>query len=343
MKNNNTTSTNIFQQTTTIRIIAFWAFSEAFLGGILHGFQIPLSGLVLASIASLCITLIALANTSKGIILKATFTVIAIKFILSPYTPPMAYLAVLIQGLAGELFFIQRRFIKTSAFCLTLFSLMYSALQQLVTLTIIFGKNFWKALDVFLNNITQSFVSQQHYSLYIVIIYLLCYVLAGIFGGLFNIYLIEQFKQNKFPENFNNALALLNTTNTTNANTKQKKLKNSFIITGIILLCLLFVSYIPALQHKLLKGKILPIVVRGIFVILIWIYLLAPLFIKLISKWVQHYKKNNRSVIENILLLMPDVKKIVIASWQASKGLRLVKRIKNFIFNSLMLALYEKG
>ncbi|MBS1626877.1 MAG: hypothetical protein JSR09_07275 [Bacteroidetes bacterium] len=343
MTQKNTTSKNIFQQTTTIRIVAFWAFSEAFLGGILHGFQIPLSGLVLASIASLCITLIALANTSKGIILKATLVVIAVKFILSPYTPPMAYLAVLVQGIAGELFFMQRKFIKVTTFCLTLFSLIYSALQQLITLTIIFGKSFWKGLDVFLNKITQSFISQQHYSLYIVVIYLLCYVLAGIFGGIFNVYLIEQFKQNKLPENFNNALELLNANNSTYTNLKQKKKKNNFIIIGIILLCLLLISYIPFLQQNLLKGKILPIVVRGIFIILIWMYLLAPLFIKLISKWVQHYKKNNRSVIENILLLMPDIKNIVMASWQASKELRFFKRIKNFIFNSLMLALYEKS
>ena len=125
------------QSNITLRLTALWAFSEAFLGGILHGFKMPFAGLFLAFFASLCITLLAVSNKKTGIIINATLAVIAVKFILSPQTPPMAYFAVLVQGLAGELFFIRRKNYKAAAFGLTLFSLVYSALQQLITLLLV--------------------------------------------------------------------------------------------------------------------------------------------------------------------------------------------------------------
>ncbi len=110
---------DFFKTNVTLRITALWAFSEAFMGGILHGLQIPFAGLVLGFVAAVCITLIALGNTQSGEILKATLLVIAVKFILSPHTPPMAYLAVLIQGAVGELLFLNKRFFKLAAFILT--------------------------------------------------------------------------------------------------------------------------------------------------------------------------------------------------------------------------------
>jgi len=175
-----------YKTNVTLRITALWAFSEAFMGGILHGLQIPFAGLALSFVASVCITLIALGNNKKGEILKATLLVIAVKFILSPHTPPMAYIAVLIQGAVGELLFLNRKAVKPAAFILTLFSLVYSAFQHLLILTIVFGKAFWQAIDIFLNKITQSFLKDAvHYSLYIIVFYVGCYLVAGIAGGLF--------------------------------------------------------------------------------------------------------------------------------------------------------------
>ena len=177
-------TSEFYKTNVTLRITALWAFSEAFMGGILHGLKIPFAGLVLSFVASVCITLIALGNDKAGEIIKATLLVIVVKFILSPHTPPMAYLAVLIQGLVGEMLFFRRMALKPAAFVLTLFSLMYSAFQHLVILTIIFGKGFWEAIDIFLNKITQSFVqSAVHYSFYLILFYLACYLVAGVAGG----------------------------------------------------------------------------------------------------------------------------------------------------------------
>ncbi len=80
------------------RLTALWALNEAFLGGILHGFRIPQTGLVVGGIAVICISAIAWHRQRPGEIIKATFVVLLIKGILSPHTPLNAYAAVLFQG-----------------------------------------------------------------------------------------------------------------------------------------------------------------------------------------------------------------------------------------------------
>ena len=97
----------------------------------------------------------------------------------------MIYVAVLIQSVAGELLFLQRKNIKPAAFILTVFSLLYSALQHLLILTIIFGKECWLAMDIFLNKIAPIFIRDTaSYAPYNVPFYLGCYVIAGIAGGI---------------------------------------------------------------------------------------------------------------------------------------------------------------
>ena len=41
------------------RLIALWVVCEALLGGIIHGFKLPVSGLIVGSSAVVCICLIA--------------------------------------------------------------------------------------------------------------------------------------------------------------------------------------------------------------------------------------------------------------------------------------------
>ena len=103
------------------RITALWGFSESALGGILHAFKIPVTGLFVGSAAVIFITLIAYFSheTSdtllrKGTILKATFTVLIIKGFVSPYTPVTAYFAVLLQGFMGEILFSSSKHFKQS-------------------------------------------------------------------------------------------------------------------------------------------------------------------------------------------------------------------------------------
>src|SRR6188768_485184 len=83
------------------RLIALWVVCEAFLGGIIHGLRLPVSGLLVGSCSVICICLIAWYNPEKGAILKATIVVAVFKLMLSPQSPFPAYIAVFFQGLMG--------------------------------------------------------------------------------------------------------------------------------------------------------------------------------------------------------------------------------------------------
>jgi hypothetical protein len=321
-----------------MRLTALWAFSEAFLGGILHGFKVPFAGLFLSLIAAICITIIAIYSESKKQIISATLVVIVLKFILSPHTPPMAYFAVFLEGSVGAfLLGSQNKNIRTTqiaAFMLSVFCLMYSAFQHLIILTLIFGKSFWVAIDIFLNKITAIFITNnQQYSLYIVISYLSCHLVAGILGGLMNIKIIQnidnQFFNKYISEKYQSAMPpQLATTPNILGNKKTKK--RSFFFVGVLFFILLL-SYFPMFENTLMKDKITAIIVRGLLIIAVWHYFLSPLFHIWLTNWFEKFRNQKTKSIEQVLMLFPDIKKIVLISWFSVRNENFLKKYKNFL------------
>ena len=336
---------DFFKTNVTLRITALWAFSEAFMGGILHGLQIPFAGLVLGFVAAVCITLIALGSTQKGEILKATVLVIAVKFILSPHTPPMAYVAVLIQGAVGELLFLKKRFFKPAAFILTLFSLLYSAFQHLLILTIIFGKQFWVAIDIFLNKITQSFSKGAvHYSLYIVLFYIGCYLVAGIVGGFLNIKIIKKVQAGSDANVLLQQLdgLVINDNNAFSNSPSVKKKKNWLMVFGGLMLLLLIASYLPFLNAGFSKSKVLEVILRGVIIILVWSFFITPLLRMQMQKWITRYKEKKAGSIQQVVALLPGIKIIVEQSWALSQQPGKWLRFKSFINNTVLLIVHHE-
>lgn len=323
------------------RVTALWAFSEAFLGGILHGFKVPFAGLALSLVAAICMALIAVYDSTKAALLKATLVVIAVKFVLSPQTPPMAYVAVLVEGLAGEMFLLRRRSLHAGAFFLSVFCLLYSAFQHLLILTIVFGKDFWNALDIFLNGITKSFISKsQHYSLYLVLFYVGCYFVAGIAGGVFCNRLIRKIQSGKKPpiiEEFANTA--LNQPAAGNATGKNKKVSLRYILAGLLLL-LLVASYTPLFSGTVLKSKTGEVILRGLLIMLAWNFLLSPLLIAAIGNWVNAYKNRRGEKLREIIALLPGIKTIVQFSWQKTANTSRYRRLQQFLSNTVMLIVY---
>ncbi len=346
LKPQTSTMTSEFYKTNvTLRITALWAFSEAFMGGILHGLKIPFAGLVLSFVASVCITLIALGNNKWGEIIKATLLVIVVKFILSPHTPPMAYLAVLIQGLVGELLFFRRSALKPAAFVLTLFSLMYSAFQHLVILTIIFGKGFWEAIDIFLNKITKSFVqSAVYYSLYLILFYLACYLVAGIVGGWLNIKIIKTVQSGAEA---NSILQQVKDATLVNAElpaalSKGKRKKWFGILFGSLMLLLLVCSYLPLFSAAFSTWKIAELILRAIIIMLVWHYLITPLLRLQLKKWVARYKEQHGNQLQQVMALLPGIKTVLAQSWQISRRPHGWLHFKYFIMNAVLLIVYHE-
>src|SRR5437588_263127 len=145
---------NFFDKQVYYRLIALWVVCEGVLGGIMHGLNVPFSGMIVAGAAVICICLIGYYVPVKGAILRATIIVAIFKLMLSPHTPPAAYTAVFFQGLIGQLLFFNHRFFSVSCILLGMLALVESAVQRVVVLTVLYGTNFWNAVNEFIRKVT---------------------------------------------------------------------------------------------------------------------------------------------------------------------------------------------
>ena len=174
-------------------LVAFWAFVESFLGGILHALQVPLRGIVLAGAATACLTTIAAVtggyvekkptrNFSVDL-LNATLAVMAVKLILSPQSPLTAYVAMLFQGGLAYLLFGCLPSFRLAAILFSVLALVETALQKVLVLYLFFGADFWTTVAAWVNDLHVQFGFLPLGLRGIVWTYLLLYFLVGLAIG----------------------------------------------------------------------------------------------------------------------------------------------------------------
>lgn len=329
-----------------LRITALWAFSEAFLGGILHAFHIPFAGLILSSFAVLCMVSLSLHGNTKGQLLKATILVIIIKAVLSPHTPVSAYFAVLLQGAMGELIFLIGLPFFISCLVLSCAALMQSAFQKLIILTLIFGMDFWKAIDQFLNSINQMMgLADFSYSFYLVVFYLGLHFLAGVLIGILANRLPRLFESKGLefepfifvvPDN----LVLAPFQNST----QNKFKKPIFWILILLILVVLFQLYIEGASVQFVKSKALKLILRSTLLLFVWYFLLAPVLLLIFQKWLAKQQGKFSKEVDSVLKLIPEMKYIVEQTWTKTKSFKWPKRLSKFIgFTFFMLLVKKDG
>lgn len=322
------------------RITALWAFSESAFGGILHALSLPFRGALINAAAVLFITLIALFSNKSKEILKATVIVILVKAAVSPHSPLTAYLAVSIQGLLGFLLFYNKKFFKTSALILGLLTLLYSGIQKIIVLTILFGNTLWKSVNIFIEGITKEFLqlginAGLNYSLILVLVYIGIHILIGIFIGFYAGKLPEKIKKysSSLPEvNFNESEELI-------PNTKKKKKKRIWILrpTGMIIMIISISAFIITFiipEYSDVKSEIIIMIIRSFTLTFIWYVLLSTV----IRQWFQSIINKNKSEhineINQMINLFPQFRKIVSYCWKQSQTEKGLKRIHNFLSRS---------
>jgi len=145
------------------RLTALWAFAESGLGGVLHALQVPFTGLIVGGMAIVLISLIAwFAQPKYRQVLQSTLIVLIVKAMVSPHTPPTAYLAVSFQGLLGFGLFSLFRLNLVSFLFLPVLRLPGSALPNPAGLTqrrvslFLAGESFLNAARAFTDAITRQ-------------------------------------------------------------------------------------------------------------------------------------------------------------------------------------------
>ena len=221
------------------RLTALWAFAECGLGGMLHALQMPFTGLIVGGLAVIIITLIAkFSDNNISSIFKSLVIVLIIKLTISPFTPFPAYIAVSFQALIGCLLYPLLKVNYISVLLLSIVSMIESAIQKLLILTLIFGQSLWKATDAFFSFVANQFhLKSIHGADWLIGIYLAIYIAGGILIALFALKTIRNFKNiTELPLIMNNH----NSSNKQKINKRKSRLISTCIIRGTISAILFF-------------------------------------------------------------------------------------------------------
>ncbi|MEJ8757902.1 hypothetical protein WG947_12885 [Pontibacter sp. H259] len=319
------------------RITALWALSEALLGGVLHALHLPGTGLFVGGAAVLCISLLAHFCPDRKAILKATVLVLLIKGILSPHTPPGAYLAVSIQGGLGYLLFQSKRYFKISCFLLGILTQLQSALQRLVVMVFMFGADLYQVAHGFVNYILKKAgFPEGEYVLYIVLAYLGLHVLMGVLVGWIAGRLPDKLKQQQvvnFPELKAGSIQEL-----TAGKPKTGRGKKSLItLVSIVSVILIAGLYVGILSYN----TAYTILLRGVLVLVLWVWVISPFLKKILLKWSHTRKTKLANELSQVLDLMPFIKLLVINCWASLSGHSLAYRLLLFPKRFIAYLLYR--
>jgi len=327
------------------RLTALWALSESALAGVLHAFRIPLTGLFMASVTVLVLTLIHRFNPAKGALIKATFLVLILKAVVSPQTPFNAYLAVGFQGLAAEFLFIYLKNEKSAALLLGILALLQSAVQKLLVLTIVFGKALWQSIDVFGRLVLKVLglngpeTALPGLSLLLIAAYAALHLAFGIFCGWYAPGLSEKVWQNSVN---GNPIFIKNTTAEKTERQPSKRRRRFRKISLYFILALagsLFIfSYIFPVLDKHSGYAAVLMIVRSVIILLIWYYGLAPLLKKYLHRYLREKENRYSAEIQDMLKLLPLLRPLIKQSWRQHAEFPFPKRL-NFFTESFLAKL----
>jgi len=329
------------------RIIAFWGFNEAVLGGILHALRIPLTGLFIGSLAVLLISLLAHYSKDKSVILKATIIVIIVKAVFSPHTPIIAYSSVLLQGLMGYALFSRINYKPAASVMLGFFSLLFSALQKLIVTTIVFGTEFWKSIDLFADYIfshLKIFSNTNSFSLSILLIslYTLIHLIAGITAGIYAIKIPgiiagDRVKKLKFEYEASGNPDLITSDTAGIKRSWWNKPSRLFLFCFLIVVLLLTYFFPQAGENN--AYEILIMIIRAAVIITLWFLVASSALRKYLRKILSKYQFKHSDEIERIASLFPAFRKVIYFCWNKSSSEGGLKRIRLFFAESILLML----
>lgn len=309
------------------------------LGGVIHSLKLPVSGLIVGSCAVLCICLIARYVPQKGSILKATIIVAIFKMLLSPQSPFPAYFAVFFQGLLGELLFISRRFYPLSCILLGILALIESGIQRILVMTLLYGKDFWMAVNVFINSFVGNKVQDMpDYAWYLAGGYVFLHALVGLLVGTSASMLhkgLHRWHKQYLLEgiSFAGSNRVLDGTEIL-ANSRKSKsyLKNIFWLLWVLLFLLYLQAYFQIGGQALLPQSLVGgMLFRSLFLLLSWYFLISPIFTFLLKKWLQKQQKQSKTELEEVLHVLPEMRLLLAFAWQQTATLKGLWRIWVFL------------
>ncbi|RYY99938.1 MAG: hypothetical protein EOO11_03295 [Chitinophagaceae bacterium] len=307
------------------RLTALWAFGESGLGGVMHALKVPFTGLVVGSFAVICIALIArFSDGHYRRILHSLLLVLVIKAAVSPHSPPTAYVAVSFQALAGYLLFSLGGVRHVTIYALSILALLESAFQKLLTLTVFFGRSFWKAADELVAYIGRELsVTLPGGALLLTSAYLGIYLLGGIACGALATRLVHDSAHRQDLPECPPALVP--------AGSEHRRRRSRVVLVLLVLTSICAILYFGAGSSSEGSRSVWQAVLWTGTALLLWYGLLAPLLLGLLHRFLRRQGSTYKGQVRDLLGLLPQIRQLSLAAWQESRSRRGWRRIPLFL------------
>lgn len=310
-------------------LVCLWALAESGIGGVLHAFKLPFTGIFVGGFAILSIALIAWYSDDKKEILKALSIVLAVKLLASPHSPWQAYVAVAFQGLMGYLIFSHKKQFRFRTLVFAVICMLESALQKILLAFLIFGTAFFTALDKSALNVAQSLGLDLSTSLvtWVFAAYTLLHLATGIALGWWIPalpYAIDQIQET--PQ-----------TDVVQAEPIPAKKPSTWIIWSLLFITAFGLIYF--FMPEGMRFNLVTLLIRVIVITLALTFVIGPLLKMLILKYLSGNRKNN-AVVENVLMRLPAFKAKMMQHYTFSRNnFKGFTALKIFILGMLVFSL----
>lgn len=280
-------------------LTALWAFVEVTLGGFLHALRIPFTGIVVGGCAVAIISVIGYFSENPfKTILKSTLIVMIVKAGASPHAPIPAYLAVGFQGMFGAVVYSLFKYHKIATVLFAVICMLESALQKLLTLTIMYGMAIWDAIDVFTSKIANQFYEgDPKFSFWIAFVYVALYGLWGAYiGGRMSNFpqkVAQLYSSYKAPEPNNYAQSKLFSPK-----------KNNFFWLVYIMILVFMTTVLLLVDDD--KHNILFVVMRSLAAVVLIFAVINPIFKYFVAKRANNSK--NAELVQEMLVAVAELR-----------------------------------
>jgi hypothetical protein len=315
--------------------VLLWAFAESAVGGVMHAVKFPFTGIIVGSVAVICIAMIGHYNAQKPEkILQALGIVLLIKLTLSPYSPWQAYVAVFFQGYLGYFLFSQPTFFKLKTLIFSTVCLAESAIQKALISIVVYGSSLIEAIDQSARHIlfSMGFHTDTSFFYGVFTLYVGFYAVAGILLGLW-IPRIPQYLHSMRDQ-------LDDMTRVVPAPWPQRKtlFRKGALTIAVFIFILVCVKWLlpdfPVFQ-------LLWFLLRSILVSLILVFVLGPVVMNLVRKWISKNPVDHALFTEVVHQIPVFTQKALSLFYQINPQYSWWNKIRFYIIGLIFLSMNE--
>jgi len=164
---------------------ALWGVIELSLGTVLHASKLPFRGTILTIVAVVLISVSRSFITYKGSVIAISSVAASLKLITIPGFNITPFIAIIVEGIIGELVFTVLSYNFISSLITGSLILIYTLIHSFVMQGVFFGFNIYNVYIDIINSIGKSINYKGEISYLVIPLIVFIYILLGSLAGWF--------------------------------------------------------------------------------------------------------------------------------------------------------------